>query len=146
MKVGRFIQGSFRVLSEGQYLSLGAESDVHQVYELRVKTTRMSAEDVRAVTANLLKFRNEGMETLGVDVGGDSVRMQVTGSPFLWAPLIAALPALIGPIIALIIGVIIIYQIPSWAWALPFIAGSAAIIFYAYRGKPPLVIRVTRKS
>lgn len=138
MKVGAFVSGRFQTLPDESFLSLGAESILHQVYELRIKTTPMSADDENVVTSNLLHVHNPGMNVLGVDVRGSSVRMQVTGSPFFWAPLIAALPALIGPILLFVIGLIVVIRIPDWAYALPFLALGGGIIAYAVlKGRQP---------
>lgn len=130
MIVGRFVPGAFRALPAASYMALGAESVPHQVYEVWVRTVPMAPEQEREVAGRLMSASVPGMVVLGVEAKGDAVRIQVTGSPFFWEPFLAILPAIIGPIIALVIGLVFIYRIPEWAWAaIPLGIGGAVLIY-----------------
>lgn len=135
MIAGKFVSGAFRALSTATYLSVGAESVPHQVYEVRVTTVPLSAERERDILEKLMSARvslslRQGLDVIAVEAGGNRVRIQVTGSPFLWAPFLALLPTIIGPIIALVVGLVLIYRIPEWAWAaIPLGIGGAVLVY-----------------
>ncbi len=131
MIAGKFKAGAFKALPTATYFSLGAESVPHQVYEVRVKTISMSAEREREVLERLMSVKVPGMEVIAAEAKGDKVRIQVTGSPFLWAPFLAILPSIIGPIIALVIGLILIFRIPEWTWAAVALILGGSVFAYA---------------
>ena len=136
MKVGVFEVGIFKPLPVETYLAPMAMSVPHEVYELRAETTPMTAYDEARVVDALLRVDVPGMEILGVEAKGNKIKMQVTGSPFAWAPLLIAIEIIIIPLIVLIIGIILAYRIPGWALAVPFVAGGVALVVYAYyKGK-----------
>lgn len=133
MQVGKFYKGIFLEQQPDMYLALGAESTPHKIYELRIQTEyAIPPEQEEEIVTQLFHITNPGMRTLGIDVSGNSVTMQVTGSPFFWAPLIAIIPSIIGPLVALVLGVIFLIRVPDWAFVLPFIGGGAAIALWGY--------------
>lgn len=136
MRVGTFVKGAFTELSGAEYLTAGVASVPGVVYEVRAETAPMSEEEQADVLGKLTTLRVPGMRVLGVDVGAREVRLQVQSQGFFWGALIALLPALIGPLVALVIGVIIAFRIPEWAYAIPFIGFGGGILLYAYmKGK-----------
>lgn len=137
MIAGKFVPGAFKALPNEQFLAPQALSVPHQVYEARVTTVPMSAEREREVLERLMSVKVPGMDIIAAEVKGNKVRIQVTGSPFFWAPFLAILPSIIGPIIALVIGLILIYRIPDWAWAaIPLGIGGAIILYALAKAKP----------
>lgn len=136
MKVGTFVSGSFKPLPTATYLRVGAESTPHQVYEARVKTTPMSEDQERSIIEQLMNVQVVGMVVLGVDANGDAVTVQVTGSPFLWAPFIAILPSIIVPLISLVIGIILVFRVPEWTWgALVLLLGGSVLAYAVVKAK-----------
>lgn len=133
MRVGKFYRGVFINQQPDTYLTLGAESTPHTVYELQIQTEYyvLPGQEEEIIT-RLFHINNPGMQTLGIDVSGNSVKMQVTGSPFFWAPLIALIPSIIGPIIALALGAIFFLRVPEWALVIPFIGVGLAIALWGY--------------
>lgn len=134
MIVGKFMFGVFKALPVATYLSLGAESVPHQVYEVRATVVPMY--NLYEVAERLRKTKVPDMDIIAFEVKGDTVRIQVTGSPFLWAPFLAILPSIIGPIIGLVIGLILIFKIPDWAWAaIPLGVGGAVLAYAVMKAK-----------
>lgn len=130
MKIGTFIPGRF------QPIVVGLTSVPHEVYEIHAETTPMTTTQSADVAVRLAAVHVEGMVVLGVEAEGPRVRMQVTGSPFTWAPLLAILPAIIVPLMVLVVGVIIALRIPDWAYAaLPLGAGLGIMLYLMYTAK-----------
>lgn len=130
MRVGTFVKGIFKAMPTDMYLSLGAMSVHNQVYELRMETTPMTLEKEMDVVSKLLKINVSGMKVLGVDAKGNIVKMQVQANQFAWAAVLAILPQLIVPLIALVIGVIFISRLNEYTTPLVIIAvvGIAAYL------------------
>jgi len=136
MIIGKFIPGSFRATPAASYLAAEALSVPHQIYELRITTAPMAPDRERWIAESLAFIQMEGMNVIAVQAQGSTVRMQVTGSPFFWAPFLAILPSIIVPLVALIIGIIIAIRIPEWAWAtVPILLGSSVFIYALYKAK-----------
>lgn len=131
MKAGQFVPGLFKALPNEQYLAPQALSVHNQVYELRITTTPMSTQDELNVVSNLMAMPVPGATVLGAEAQGRFVRLQVRANQFAWAALFAFIPTIIGPIIALIVGLIFIVTVPSWAWAAIPLGIGGGILVYA---------------
>lgn len=131
MILGTIRPGRFVPIPPRLYLGADAMSKRGQAYEIRVKTTPMSLADEAKVAKNVMGVKVTGLQVLGVEAKGDTVRFQVNHEQFAWVALFSALPALIGPIIALIVGLLFFTAIPSWIWGALVLTLGASVFAYA---------------
>lgn len=118
----------------------GNESVMGAVYEIQVylaeslPLTVRDGTDKPTVTQTLLEqmpYNIEGFKIDWIEVGDNTVKMQVTGSPFPWAAVIAFLPeilALIGLTVTAIGVFLVISYVPRWVAALLGVGALLLII------------------
>ena len=136
MIAGSFIKGYFKAMKPEQYLSPQALTVHNQVYELRITT--MNVQDELNAVNSLMAMNVPGATVLAAEAKGSTVRLQVQANQFQWAALFAFIPTIIGPIIALIVGIVLLYRIPEWAWAaIPIGIGASIFIYAMFKGKSP---------
>ena len=100
-----------------QYMT---ESVRGRVYHLHIKTQGITDERAAALTlATQLDVKFKAKVTW-IRVADGTIDLQLIGSPFAWAALIAALPAILG-LLGIVMILVSLYtvlaSIPSWAWA-----------------------------
>jgi len=102
------------------------------LYEIEVKTSPVTAEKANQL---LNKIREElearAIKVLSIQVSADTTKIQVKGSPFTWAEILALLPtifAVLGITILIIAVYMLIAAIPSWVWAT--IAIAALLLYF----------------
>jgi len=119
MRYGKQITGKTLIIPV-DYLKT-QESVIGEIYELTIQTNGVS--DPQQVINSLVaqipqKFPDA--KVLWVDIYGNTVRMQLQGSPFAWATLLLFLPQILSVIGVAIIAVgvfLVVGEVPSWAWA-----------------------------
>lgn len=133
MKAGNFVSGTFKPMQPSQYFVPQALAVHNQVYELRATTYPMDAGTEIQIIENVMSVNVPGMTVLAVETDGASgtVRFQVKANQFEWAALIAILPQLLGPIALLVVGLILVWKIPDWAWAAIPLGIGGGILLYA---------------
>jgi len=96
-------------------------------YELTIKT--YGVPDPEA-TINLLRTELPNkffdLKVLYINIEGDTITMQLSGSPFLWMSLLLFLPTILGAlgVIVVLISVYLMFAaVPSWIWATLIIGG-----------------------
>lgn len=137
MKAGTFVKGIFKAMKPEQYLAPQALSVHNQVYELRITAQPIAARFEQAIVEGIMNMNIPGATVLAAEAKGSSVKLQVRANQFQWAALFAFIPTIIGPIIALIVGIIFIFAVPSWAWAaIPLGIGGAVIAYAVLKAKP----------
>ena len=98
------------------------ESVPGAVYQLEIKTKGVPdpKKAISTLTTELpRKFPR--LKVLWIQVEDPYIRMQIQGSPFSWAALLAFLPEIlmaIGIIVLFITVYLVISWVPSWVWAL----------------------------
>lgn len=97
------------------------ESIPGEIYELQIQTNGI-ADPQKSINALVTKIAEKFMDTkvLWVDIAGNTVRMQIQGSPFAWATLLRFLPqilAVIGIVVVSIGVYLVVGSVPSLAWA-----------------------------
>lgn len=125
--LGKFVPGTFKVLSPGVPLALG-----DRVYEIRVETTPMAPDKEALIASRLMDLRLSNIKVIGVKAEGSEVRLQATANSFSISALIAILPTIIWPLIAALVGVILVMRVPDWAIAAPFLAAGGALLIYSF--------------
>ena len=113
-----------------QTLTLGT-SVPGQIYELVLETGGIPDPEA---TANTLIREIPNFDpksrVLWVESYNQTIRLQITGSPFVWTALLVALPGILG-LLGIALTLVSIYNVigsvPSWAWAL--LATSVGLIF-----------------
>ena len=107
------------------------ESVPGAVYQLEIKTKGVPdpKKAISALTTELpRKFPR--LKVLWIQVEDPYIRMQIQGSPFAWAALLAFLPEIlmaIGIIVLFITVYLVISWVPSWIWAL---LAAGALLFF----------------
>lgn len=115
-----------RTLGETVYIpkQMLTESVPGVVYELLISTKGIKEPKKVAETLQMeIPIRFKGAEVLWIRIDGDRIRIQIKGSPFLWAIFLLWLPeilALIGIIVVLISVFLVAAAIPSWLWGFMF--------------------------
>jgi len=108
------------------------ESVPGQRYELNISTNGIQDQSqvVKVLTSELPnKFK--GLKIHWIRVDNNSIRMEIEGSPFVWATLLLFLPEIlltIGVVVTFIAVFLVVSAVPSWAWAI-FAIGAILIIF-----------------
>jgi len=106
-------------------------SEPGRVYHLHIETNGI-VDERKAVDALVTELRERfNAKVLWIGITGKNIDMQLIGSPFVWAVLIAALPLILGAI-GILVAVMAVYtvlaSIPSWGWAL-IVIGIGLVIF-----------------
>lgn len=103
-----------------------------KAYHLTIKTKGIAnEEEVAEALVNKL-YENFKAEVVWVKIENGVIDLQLIGSPFAWAALIAYIPLLLTLFGILLIGVAIysvLAAIPSWAWGV--LAIGVLLIFIA---------------
>jgi len=137
MKSGTFVKGVFKAMKPEQYLSPQAMTIHNQVYELRITTQPISYRYERAIVEELMGMSVPGATVLAAEARGSFVKLQVRANQFTWAALFTFIPTIIGPVIAMVVGIIFLLIVPSWAWAaIPLGIGGAVIAYAVLKAKP----------
>jgi hypothetical protein len=114
---GKRVEGR---LIEMTGITLG-ESVPGKVYELHIKTSGVPDAEKAVMTLAERLYDEHKAHTIWAEVDGDTIRLQVIGSPFVWAALIPFIPAIMGLLgisIVLISVYSVLASIPGWAWGL----------------------------
>lgn len=97
------------------------ESVPEKIYELHIKTDGVSnAEEVVTLLAEKL-YNEFKAKAIWAEVDGAEIKLQIIGSPFVWALLIPFIPAILAllGITTILISVYSVFAaIPGWAWGL----------------------------
>ena len=130
---GKHMEGK---LLEMTGIALG-DSVPGKVYEIHIQTNGVpDAEKAVMILAEKL-YDEHKAHTIWAEVDGDTIRLQVIGSPFAWAVLIPFIPAIMG-LLGISIVLISVYSvlaaIPSWAYAL-LAVGVGLILVGPWVGK-----------
>lgn len=129
--LGNHISGRLIPLTQ-QTLSFG-ESVPGEIYELLLETNGIpNPEDaVNLLTQEFPNF-DPSTKILWIEADNQNIRMQISGSPFLWTALIPWLPSILG-LLGITLAFISIWNlitsIPTWIWAL--LAVSVGLIIFA---------------
>jgi len=123
---GKRIRGR---LVEMPAITLG-ESVPGKVYEIHIKTTGVS--DAESVVISLAEklYDNYKANVVWAEVDNDTIKLQIIGSPFVWALLLPAIPiilSLLGVTMILIAVYTVFAAIPGWAWGL--LATGVILVF-----------------
>ena len=100
-----------------QYMT---ESIRGRIYDLHIETSGIKDERGAALMLALELERRFKAKVIWIRVENGVIETQIIGSPFAWAPLIAALPAILGllGIIMILVSIFtVLASIPPWAWA-----------------------------
>ena len=92
-----------------------------KVYEIHIKTNGVPDAEKAVMTLAEKLYDEHKAHTIWAEVDGDTIKLQVIGSPFVWAVLIPFIPAIMGLIgvsVVLISVYSVLAAIPSWAWGL----------------------------
>ncbi len=106
------------------------ESVIGQIYELRMETNGVPYP--KGTAATLFKSLKEkfGATLLYFDVDGNTITMQIEGSPFAWNLLLVFLPEILvglGVAVLFLMVYLVTSAIPSWQYGLG--AFALALIF-----------------
>jgi len=102
--------------------SILTESVPGQIYQVEVATEGVP-DPSRAVGAlkTELPQKFPGLKVRWVEVRDDAIRLQLEGSPFLWAAVLAFLPQILlaaGVVVTLIAVYLVLSGVPSWLFGL----------------------------
>jgi hypothetical protein len=103
------------------------------IYELRMDVEGLTPQNVGKALDMLIKGMKEefGITTLHAKASETQIIMQIRGSPFAWAALIAWLPIILSLVGIVLIG-ISIWQImaamPAWVWILLIVGGGLILL------------------
>lgn len=115
--------------------SILTESVPGAVYQLEMKTKGVP--DPKKVISALiteLPKRFKDLKVLWIEVRDPYIRMQIRGSPFSWAALLAALPLIllaVGVVLLLVSVYLVFAAVPSWVYGLLVV--GALISYGAYK-------------
>jgi len=123
-----------KTISKTQYIpnAILTESVPGSKYELQIRTNGIANP---VATINLLKTELPkkffDLKVIWINIEGNTITMQISGSPFLWASLLLFLPTLLA-----VIGIIVVFvsvylmfaAVPSWVWALLVIGGALVLV------------------
>ena len=103
-------------------LDMLTESVPGQIYEIEIQTRGIPDPEkaVNALAAELPKVAR-GLKVVYARVEDSTIRLQVEGSPFLWALVLANLPAILAAVGVVILGVtvfLVAQHTPSWVLTL----------------------------
>jgi hypothetical protein len=108
------------------------ESIPGQVYELEISTNGIPNPNQVVATLNTkIPQKFPDAKIVWAQIQGNTIRIQIQGSPFAWSLLLLFIPQIlsaIGIIVAFIAVYLVIGAIPSWAWAL-LAVGLGLVIF-----------------
>lgn len=100
-----------------QYMT---ESVRERVYHLHIETSGITDENAAALLLTTELYNRFKAKVTWVHIENGVMEVQLIGSPFAWAALIAALPVILG-LLGIVLILVSIYavlsSIPSWAWA-----------------------------
>ena len=116
--VGRRIPGSLSPLSQTT-LSLGGTVK-GKFYELHINTDGMP-NPRNAVDALVNGLSARGVETVWASADGESIQIQIAGSPLAWVAIIPFIPTIlsvVGVVVTLVAVYMIFTGIPGWALGL----------------------------
>jgi len=101
-----------------------------KVYHLTIETKGIANEEEVAKTLVSELYSKFKAKVLWIRIENGTIDVQLIGSPFAWAALIAFLPAILS-ILGIVFVLVSIYNviaaIPAWAWAL--LAVGVGLIF-----------------
>ena len=118
-----------KTVTELQYIpkAMLTDSVPGQKYELKIRTNGVPDP---AATINLLRTELPkqffDLKVLWINIEGDTITIQISGSPFLWASLLLFLPTILGAVgvIIVLIAVYLMFSaVPGWVFALVIIGG-----------------------
>lgn len=136
MKAGTFVFGNLVPVLPSQVLAPMAMAVHNQIYEVKVTVQPVPPNMESSVVNSLMAMRVPGMKVLAVEVRGNYARLQVKANQFEWMALFAALPSILGPLGLIIISALIVFQVPSWAWAaIPLSVGGGILLYAIYKAK-----------
>lgn len=116
---------SFGKSVEGRLIEMSSvtltDSVPGKIYEIHIETNGVpDAKNVVMTLAEKLHDEHKA-NTIWAEVEGDTIKIQVIGSPFAWAALIPFIPAILG-LLGITVVLISVYSvlaaIPGWAWGL----------------------------
>jgi len=118
-----------KTITELQYIpkDMLTDSVIGQKYELKIRTNGVPDP---AATINLLATELPkqffDLKVLWINVEGDTITIQISGSPFAWPALLLFLPTILAGVgvIIVLIGVYLMFSaVPGWVFALVIIGG-----------------------
>lgn len=128
IQFGRRVEGKLVAIPKDML----TESVPDAVYEVHVKTEGIpNPEECAKHLVKELPAKVKGLKIIWIGFEGDTIKMQIVGSPFAWSLLLFLLPtilAIIGIVMVLVSVYSVITAIPTWAWALLLI-GIGLIVF-----------------
>lgn len=108
-----------------------------KVYEIHIKTNGVpNAREAVMLLAEKLYDEHKAY-TIWAEVDGDTIKLQVIGSPFAWVALIPFIPVILGlagVAVVLVSVYTVLSAIPGWAWGL-MVAGVVLILIGPTIGK-----------
>jgi hypothetical protein len=104
------------------------------MWDIEIKTKGMTPEQASMALERLINGMSEefGIKTIYAYATNDTIFLEIMGSPFAWAALLAWLPMILTGIgIAIMFTTVwqVISTVPSWIWA--FLVIGAAMVFLA---------------
>lgn len=133
--LGRRVSGKYKLMYSGTLeaapLSLLGESVPKRLYQIDIQTRGIPNPNLVADTLRRELWNKFGANVVWVEVGNDMIRIQLIGSPFIWAALLLFLPQILsalGVIVALIALYLLVTGIPIWVWGL----GAIAIVLLLF--------------
>jgi len=120
-----------KVAVSPERLKVGRKGKIYEV-EITVSPT-LTAEKAREALQTLICGLAEQfhIKTIAATATENVIRLQIMGSPFSWAALLAWLPTILALIGLVMVGVSVwqvIATVPSWVWALLVIGGATFLI------------------
>ncbi len=107
-----------------------SESVRERVYHLHIETRGITDERAAALALTTELYDKFRAKVTWIRINNGNVELQLVGSPFVWAALIAAIPIILGllGIVMILVSVYtVLASIPSWAWA-TLVTGVALLL------------------
>ena len=101
--------------------SMLTESVIGQTYELKIKTKGVKSPRYTAIVLQKSLKEKFNATLLYFEVTGDTITIQIEGSPFAWSLLLVFLPQILG-ILGIVVSLVAVYLlvsgVPSWVYGL----------------------------